>query len=44
MRQEDESEIIQLTMDIRNGKPLKHHIGKEVQILDKEELTTGMLL
>ena len=23
---------------------LKHHIGKEVQILDKEELTTGMLL
>ena len=44
MRQEDESEIIQLTMDIRNGKPLKHYIGKEVQILDKEELTTGMLL
>jgi len=43
MRQEDQSEIIQLTMDIRVGKPLNHFIGKEVQILDKEELTTGML-
>ena len=43
MRQEDESEIISLTMDIRNGKPLTHFIGKEVQILDSEELTTGML-
>ena len=44
MRQEDESEIISLTMNIRNGKPLQHYQGKEVQILDKEELTTGMLL
>ena len=44
MRQEAESEIINLTMNIRNGKPLNHFIGKEVQILDKEELTTGMLL
>lgn len=43
MRQEEESEIIKLTMDIRNGKPLNKFIGKEVQILDKEELTTGML-
>ena len=43
MRQENESEIISLTMDIRNGKPLTHFIGKEVQILDSEELTTGML-
>lgn len=44
MRQEEESEIIKLTMDIRKGKPLNHYVGKEVQILDKEELTTGMLL
>lgn len=44
MRQEAESEIIALTMDIRNGKPLQHCQGKEVQILDKKELTTGMLL
>jgi len=44
MRQEAENEIINLTMDIRDGKPLNHYIGKEIQILDKEELTTGMLL
>ena len=43
MRQEAESEIIQLTMDIRAGKPLNNFLGKEVQILNKEELTTGML-
>ena len=43
MRQEEQSEIIKLTMDIRAGKPLNHFLGKEVQILDKEELTTGML-
>ena len=43
MRQESQSEIIQLTMDIREGKPLNHFIGKEVQILDADELTTGML-
>lgn len=43
MRQEEQSEIIKLTMDIRAGKPLSHFQGKEVQILDKEELTTGML-
>jgi exodeoxyribonuclease-5 len=44
MRQEEQSEIIKLTMDIRAGKPLNHFQGNEVQILDKEELTTGMLL
>lgn len=43
MRQEEQSEIIKLTMDIRDGKPLNHFVGKEVQILDKDELTTGML-
>ena len=44
MRQEEQSEIIKLTMDIRAGKPLNHFQGKEIQILDKEELTTGMLM
>ena len=44
MRQEAESEIINLTMDIRAGKPLIHYQGKEVQVLNKDELTTGMLL
>ncbi len=44
MRQEAESEIINLTMDIRAGKPLTHYQGKEVQILNRDELTTGMLL
>lgn len=44
MRQEAESEIIQLTMDIRQGKPLNLFKGKEVQILNKEDLTTGMML
>ena len=44
MRQKAESEIINLTMDIRAGKPLTHYQGKEVQVLNKDELTTGMLL
>ena len=44
MRQEAESEIINLTMDIRAGKPLVRYQGKEVQVLNKDELTTGMLL
>ena len=44
MRQEENSEIINLTMDIRAGKSLTRYQGKEVQILNKEELTTGMLL
>ena len=44
MRQEAESEIIQLTMDIRAGKKLTEFKGKEVQILNKTDLTTGMLL
>ena len=44
MRQEAESEIINLTMDIRAGRPLTRYQGKEVQVLNKDELTTGMLL
>ena len=44
MRQEAESEIIQLTMKIRNGMPIDYFQGNEIQILHKEELSTGMLM
>ena len=43
MRQAAESEIIRLSMDIRNQKPLVRITGKEVMVLDKSELSTGML-
>lgn len=38
MRQAAESEIIQLTMDIRAGKPLQYKSGNEVRIVTREEL------
>lgn len=44
MRQAAESEIIQLTMKIRAGDPIDNFKGKEVQVLDKNTLNTGMLL
>ena len=44
MRQAAESEIIQLTMKIRNKEPIPFMQGKEVQVIKKEELNTGMLL
>ena len=44
MRQAAESEIIQLSMDIRNYKPLKLYKGNEVQVLSPKEVNTGMLL
>lgn len=43
MRQAQESEIIRLTMDIREGKPIAFQHGKEVIIENKTSLTTGML-
>lgn len=43
MRQAQESEIIRLTMDIREGKPITFQHGKEVIIENKTALTTGML-
>lgn len=43
MRQEAESEIIQISMKIRNNEPLTRFCGKEVQVLNKEELSTGMM-
>ena len=37
MRQAQESEIIRLTMDIRDGRPIPLYRGKEVQIIDKKD-------
>lgn len=44
MRQEAESEIIQLTMKIRNGEPIDYFKGEQVQVIPKSEVNTGMLL
>ena len=44
MRQAAKSEIIQLSMKIRNGEPIDYMKGKEVQVIKKSELSTGMLL
>lgn len=43
MRQAAESEIIRLSMDIREGKALNRYIGQEVMVLNKDELNEGML-
>lgn len=43
MRQAAESEIIQLTMKIRNGEKIGYMKGKEVQIIPRSELVTGCL-
>ena len=44
MRQAEESEIIQLTMKIRNGENIDYMAGNEVMIIPKKELVTGHLL
>lgn len=44
MRQEENSEIIQLTMKIRAQEPLELFKGNEVQVLSKSSLNSGMLL
>lgn len=43
MRQAQESEIIRLSMDIREGKEITYSKGKEVVVLPQAELNTGML-
>ena len=43
MRQAAESEIIQLTMAIRNGDPIPYMDGKEVKIVPYSDYTTGMM-
>jgi exodeoxyribonuclease-5 len=44
MRQAAESEIIQLTMKIRNGENIGYYSGKEVMVIPKKELSTGHML
>lgn len=44
MRQAAESEIIQLTMKIRNGDSIPYMSGQEVQVIPKDKLVTGHLL
>lgn len=44
VRQAADSEIIQLTMKIREQKPLDLYHGQEVQVLPHSSLNTGMLL
>lgn len=42
MRQALESEIIRLSKDVREGKPLKPYKGKEINIIEANEVVTGM--
>ena len=44
MRQAQESEIIRLTMGIRQGKPITNFDGKDVKVYSQSQLNTGMLL
>lgn len=44
MRQAAESEIIQTSMKIRNGESLSPSKGKEVMVIEKKELSSGMML
>lgn len=43
MRQAQESEIIRLTMDIRDGKRINDFDGKDVKVYNKSQLNTGMM-
>lgn len=43
MRQAQESEIIRLTMDIRDRKPPKPFKGKEINIVPQKEFSIGMM-
>ena len=43
-RQALDSEIIKLSMDIREGRPIENFDGKDVKVFNSNALTTGMLL
>jgi exodeoxyribonuclease-5 len=43
MRQAQESEIIRLTMDIREGKSISYGKGQEVFVMPKSELSHGIM-
>lgn len=42
MRQAQESEIIRLTMDIREGRPIKYQKGSEIMVIKPEEAVAGV--
>lgn len=42
VRQAQESEIIRLSMDIRDGRPLAYQKGQEVQVLNNVDFVDGM--
>ena len=44
MRQAQDNEIIRLSMDIREGRPLKYFKGKDVRIVPKESITDKLLV
>lgn len=44
MRQAQESEILRLSMDIREGKPLQLFNGNELKVIDKKDIVDGMYL
>ncbi len=44
MRQAKESEIIRLTMDIRERRKINTFNGEDAKVLDQKDLNTGMLL
>ena len=44
MRQAEDNEIIKLSMEVRQGHPLSLYSGKDVRIVDKSDLSKGMLL
>ena len=43
MRQELESDIIRLSMEVREGKSLSRFIGKDAQVIGKNDVIDGML-
>ena len=42
MRQAAESEIVRLSMDIRNFQPINYTQGNEIQVVPQREVVTGM--
>ena len=41
MRQAKDNEILRLSMDIREGKPLEYFMGKDVRVVPQKELNAG---
>ncbi len=42
VRQAQDNEIIKLSMDIREGRPLQLFDGKQVKVIDKKDVNSGM--